>query len=272
MVTIGIIGTGHMGSAIIKAADRAALGLSFVVSDVRTEAAEALASSLLHEAESVSNEEVIRRSDLVFLAVKPQNMKDLLTGLRASFAARKRNEETRPLTVVTMAAGTTIDSILDWIGVSLPVIRIMPNTPIDVGRGAIAYTLRRVSPDGIDLFKGLLSHAALLAEVGEDKLDAVCALSGCGPAYVYLLIRGMASAGEGLGLSPEEALNLASKTVEGAAGMILAGKGDPTALKNAVCSPGGATIEGVKVLEEQGFEALIGEALDASYRRTLELK
>ena len=148
----------------------------------------------------------------------------------------------------------------------------MPNTPIDVGRGAIGYTLSHVDGKTADCFRALLKDDALLAEVPEEKLDAVCALSGCGPAFVYLMIRGMAKAGESLGLSPEDAEKLASKTVEGAAGMVLSGKGTPTDLKNAVATPGGATIEGVKRLEDGGFEALLGEALSASYHRTLELR
>ena len=272
MHTIGFIGTGHMGSAIARAADRASLGLKFLLSDVRAEAADMLAASLLHEARGTDNETVIRESDLIFLAVKPQNMTELLTGLQHVFAERKRYEATRPLTIVTMAAGVQMDRILSLTGTDLPIIRIMPNTPIDVGRGAIAYTPKNVKSEALDLFKTLLSGDALLVEVPEEKLDAVCALSGCGPAFVYLMIRGMADAGESLGLTAEEALKLASKTVEGAAGMVLNEQGSPTALKNAVCSPGGATIEGVKVLEEKGFEGLIAEALNASYKRTLELK
>ena len=280
MTNIGLIGTGHMGSAIIRAAagSSGAENLRFFLSDVRPEAAEKLAASLLSPsfspagADAVSNEDVIRFSDLVFLAVKPQNMEELLTALRPALSARKKGEAERPLTLVSMAAGVTIESILSYAGMDFPVIRIMPNTPIDVGRGAIAYDTRNVSAEAVSLFTSLLSERALLVPVPEEKLDAVCALSGCGPAFVYLMIRGMADAGESLGLSSEEALSLAAKTVEGAAGMVLADKGTPTELKNQVCSPGGATIEGVKVLEEKGFESLVREALDASYRRTLELK
>ena len=283
MTYIGLIGTGHMGSAIIRAAagSPGAENLRFFLSDVRPEAAEALVASLLDPslsptrpagADAVSNEDVIRFSDLVFLAVKPQNMQELLTGLRPVLSARKKDEAARPLTLVSMAAGVTIESILSCAGMDFPVIRIMPNTPIDVGRGAIAYDTHQVSAEAVSLFTSLLSERALLVPVPEEKLDAVCALSGCGPAFVYLMIRGMADAGEGLGLSPGEALSLAAKTVEGAAGMVLAEKGSPTELANQVCSPGGATIEGVKVLEGKGFESLIHEALDASYRRTLELK
>ena len=272
MFTIGIIGAGHMGSAILKAADRADQTLRFLISDARNEAAESLAAALSHEAEASSNERTVREADLLFLAVKPQNMKELLEGLRPVFEERKRTETEHPLTVVTMAAGMTVDTILSFIGNAFPTVRIMPNTPVDVGKGAIAYTAYEVPEEIVRLFLDLLSGSALLVEVPEEKLDAVCALSGCGPAFVYLMIRGMADAGESLGLSPEDALQLASKTVEGSAGMVLAGKGSPTDLKNAVATPGGATIEGVKVLEGKGFEALLCEALHASYKRTLELK
>ena len=272
MITIGLIGTGHMGSAIIKAADRTDLELKFLLSDARGEAAEALSRALVHESCVSPNEETVRASDLLFLAVKPQNMKDLLEGLSPVFKERKKDEKQRPLTLVTMAAGVTVDTILSYAGQTFPTVRIMPNTPIDVGRGAVAFSAENVPEETVALFRDLLSGDALLVEVSEEKLDAVCALSGCGPAFVYLMIRGMADAGEGLGLSKEDAVQLASKTVEGAAGMVLAGKGTPTELKNAVATPGGATIEGVKILEEKGFEALLEEALTASYRRTLELK
>lgn len=272
MKTIGLIGTGHMGSAIIRAADRTEQELSFVLSDVRADAAKKLAGSLKHPAEAVSNEAVIENADLVFLAVKPQNMREMLSTLRPAFRLRKEKEEGCPLTIVTMAAGVTVESILSDIGMAFPVIRIMPNTPIDVLKGVIGYYEHEVPKTASLFFQTLLSDAALLTPVEEDRLDAVCALSGCGPAFVYLMIRGMAEAGEKLGLDPDEALKLSAKTVEGAASMVLEGMGSPTELKDAVSSPGGATVEGVKVLEGQGFEALLEQAIEASYKRTLELK
>ncbi len=266
MKTIGLIGTGHMGSAIIRAVDRTDLELKILLSDARKEAAEALSETLVHPSSAEDNASVIEKADLVFLAVKPQNMEELMRSLHEPLLKNPN------VTLVSMAVGTTIDSILSWAGTETGMIRIMPNTPIEVDRGAVAYAVKNADEEDVRLFFALLERSALLVPVPEEKLDAVSALSGSGPAFVYLMIHAMARGGEALGISSEEALELAAKTLSGAAEMVLRKKGDPTTLANAVCSPGGTTIEGVKTLEKESFESIVEAALQASYRRALELK
>ena len=264
-MTIGFIGAGNMGGAIAIAAAKAVGGEHLLIADLNTEKAAALAADI--GATVTDNEGVVANSDYIFLGVKPQMMEAALTALRPALTAR----ETKPV-LISMAAGLTVDCIADWSG-SLPVIRIMPNTPVAVGEGMTLYTPADTVTDGqIADFEFFMAASGKLCRLPESLIDAGCGVSGCGPAFAYMFTEALAAGGVDKGLDPALALELAAQTVLGAAKMIQQTGRDPMDLRDAVCSPGGATIQGVYALENGGLRDLTVCAVDAAYKRTLEMK
>lgn len=260
---IGFIGTGNMGSALASAVAKSLPEANLFFSDFAKEKAFFLAEKLSGIA--TDNLSMIKDCDLVFLGVKPQVLPQLL--LEISDEAKKRQGA---LTLVTMAAGVQIKTITDAIP-SCPVIRIMPNTPVLVGEGVVAYCLENVSQEVETIFVSALSSAGLVEKIAESKIDAASALHGCGPAFAYLFIDALAEGAVSCGLSRQAALRFATQTVKGSAEMLLSTGEEPEVLAERVCSPGGSTIEGVRTLEKEGFQETVMNAVKASYQRTLEL-
>lgn len=262
MYTFGFIGTGNMGGALAKAAAKSTKNI--LLADHFAEKAEALAAQL--GCDSADNIAVIKNSRYVFLGVKPQMMADMLTGVRDALCCRD------DIILVTMAAGLSISAIRTLAGNPYKVIRIMPNTPVEVGEGEILYTAaENVTPDELDEFLRLMQHAGKLTAIPEHLMDAGCSLSGCGPAFVFKFIRALAQGGVNAGLDESTAIELAAQTVIGAAKLLTESPLDPETLIKNVCSPGGSTIEGVKSLDHDDFEAITAAAVAASYKRNLEL-
>ena len=259
---IGFVGAGNMGGALATAAAKAVGGDCLRIADVSAEKAAALASAI--GAVAADNATVAAECDYIFLGVKPQMMQAMLTDLKLHLKANT--------VLITMAAGLTTDQIRAWAG-NLPVIRIMPNTPVAVGEGMTLYAATPdVSAPQLDGFVAMMAQSGKLCALPESLIDSGCALSGCGPAFVYLFIEAMAAGGVEKGLSPEQSLQLAAQTVLGAAQMVLETGRDPIALKDAVCSPGGATLQGVAALDRGDLRGTVLSAVDAAYKRTLELK
>lgn len=262
---LGFIGAGNMGSALMRAISRKTTHI--LLSDHTPEKAQQLASNLGITAGS--NEEIAQSCHVIFLAVKPQALKSAMDEIREALVQRKNHGEAPVL--VTMAAGVTIASLQKMLGEACPVIRIMPNTPVAVGQGVILYAYEGVEAALLSDFLELMSPAGALVELPEKQIDAASAVSGCGPAFVYLFLHGMAMGGVRCGLKYDTALKLAAQTAAGAASMVLETGEDPETLKVKVCSPAGTTIEGVKALEDKAFVGNMMEAVSAAYRRTLEL-
>lgn len=264
-MTIGFIGAGNMGGALATAAAKAVGGNNLLIADVDTAKAAALAAAI--GAATTDNEDVAANSDYIFLGVKPQMMEGVLTALRPALTSR----ETGPV-LISMAAGLTVDCIAAWSG-GLPVIRIMPNTPVAVGEGMTLYVPSdAVTAEQLDEFSAFMAASGKLCPLPESLIDAGCAVSGCGPAFAYMFTEALAAGGVDKGLDPALALELAAQTVLGAAKMIQQTGRDPKDLRDAVCSPGGATIQGVHALEDGGLRDLTISAVDAAYKRTLEMK
>ena len=251
--TIGFIGTGTMGSAVARAAARSGLTETILLSNRTPAKAEALAAELPGAAMS-SNEEIARSARLIFLGVKPQMMGLVLSPL----APILREREDR-FVLATMAAGLSCDRIQDLADLTCPVIRMMPNTPA-------------VTVEELDDFAALLAPAGLVDAVPESLIDAASAVSGCGPAFAYLFLEALADGGVACGLPRDKATAYAAQMLEGAARMVLETGRHPGALKDAVCSPGGTTIQGVRTLEERGFRAAAMDAVIAAYEKTLKLR
>ena len=262
-MTIGFIGAGNMGGALATAAAKAVGGECLLIADANAEKAAALAAQIGAVAVA-DNAAVAAQCDYIFLGVKPQMMKDMLTDLKPSLKANT--------VLITMAAGLTTEQIRAWAG-DFPVIRIMPNTPVAVGEGMTLYTATAdVTADQLDGFVQMMAQSGKLCQLPENLIDSGCAVSGCGPAFVYLFIEALTAGGVEKGLSPEQSLQLAAQTVLGAAQMVLETGRDPIALKDAVCSPGGATLQGVAALDRGDLRGTVLSAVDAAYKRTLELK
>ena len=256
----GFIGCGNMGGAIARALAKNTQ--DFAITD-RSGKAKALAAELGCRYESA--EYIAENCDRIFLAVKPQMMAAALADLQSIL------QEKKPL-LITMAAGLEMSRIEESAGTSLPVIRIMPNTPVAVGKGVIPYCANALVEQDVltDVLEDL-SQAGMLEALGEPLMDAVSALSGCGPAYVYMFIEAMADGAVACGIPRAKALEFAAATVAGAAEMVLSTGQHPGVLKDAVCSPGGSTIAGVRSLEQHGFRGAVMDCLNAAYKRNQEL-
>ena len=256
----GFLGCGNMGGAIARA-------LSQQTKDIAVSDHSGKASGLAQElgVRYSDNVSIAAECDRIFLAVKPHMMKDMLAPLQSALAERK------PL-LITMAAGLEIRQIEDFVGAHLPIIRIMPNTPTSVGKGVIPYCANDlVTEEMITDWLEDMSECGLLDPLEERLMDAASALSGSGPAYLYLMLEAMADGGVACGLPRAKAMDYAAMTMAGAAEIYLSTHQHPGALKDAVCSPGGSTIAGVRILEQRGFRGAAMDCVCAAYAKNKEL-
>lgn len=265
-MTYGFIGTGNMASALAIAAAQAVDPGSIYLSNRTHSKAHQLADKL--NARFSDNNTIAQSCDYIFLGVKPQMMADLLASLRPVLAAR-----TTPFVLISMAAGLTIDTIAEMAGVSCPIIRIMPNTPCAVGEGLTLYACSdSVTEAQKQDFLHLLSRSGVLEPLQESLIDAGSAVAGCGGAYVCLFLEALADGAVACGLPRDKAQRYAAQMLKGNAALALQSEQHTGALKDAICSPGGTTIAGVRALEEGGFRAASMNAVIAAYERTMELK
>lgn len=263
--TFSFIGTGNMGSALARAAVRKVPPEKILVSNRTSSKADTLADELKCIPTSVVS--AAEQGKYVFLGVKPQMMGDLLREIAPILAAR-----TDRFVLVTMAAGLTMARINELAGGDYPVIRIMPNTPCAVGEGVILCDANgKVTEEELDAFMENMSGAGVIDRLDEALIDVGSAVAGCGPAFVCLLLEALADGGVACGLPREKALLYAAQMVKGTAALQLSTGDHPGVLKDAVCSPGGTTIAGVRTLEERGFRGAAMDAVIAAVEKTKEL-
>lgn len=263
--TLGFIGTGNMGSALARAAAKSEGKSRIFLSDHSGEKAAALAKTL--SAALLSNEAIAEGCKFVILGVKPQMLKGVLESLSAPLSERPDT----PI-LVSMAAGVTIAQIREYAGRDYPVIRIMPNTPVSVGEGLILTAAsENVTTELLSAFKACFSAAGRFDDVPEALFDAAGSLSGCGPAFAAMFMEALADGAVLCGVPRIKALTHAAQMLLGTAKLYLESGEHPGAMKDAVCSPGGSTIAGVRALEEHGFRAAAISAVEASCKRTKEL-
>jgi pyrroline-5-carboxylate reductase len=267
--TIACIGSGNMGTALMKAAAKTAGAENIGFSDADKGKARAAAKALGAQVYG-GNIEAAQKADYVFLAVKPQVLASVLAEIAP--AVRERIAAKSSPALVSMAAGWSIERIRSVLGSPAPVLRIMPNTPVLISQGMIALSpAPEVPADRVSELEKLLAAAGTVDRLEEKYLDAVTGLSGSGPAFVYLFIEALADAGVRAGLSRDQALRCAAQTVRGSAAMALETGKHPGELKDMVCSPGGTTIAGVAALENGSFRGTVMNAVDAAFRRAREL-
>ncbi|MBQ0084018.1 MAG: pyrroline-5-carboxylate reductase [Clostridiales bacterium] len=258
--TAGFIGAGNMGSILAQAVYKTDKKLAIYDTDEKK--VENLLKSMKNAVFEQTNV-LAKNCEFVFLAVKP----DVVINVAKSI----KNSISRDTVIVTMAAGVSLADISSAAGTE-NVIRIMPNTPAAVGEGMILYCTARVSEEAEKKFLALMSKAGTTDKLEEKNFDAAAALSGCGPAFVYMFAKSLADGAVACGVQRKKAMFYAAQTILGSAEMLLKSGKDPELLKDEVCSPGGTTIAGVLSLEEAAFRAAAADAVVASYERTLELK
>ena len=255
----GFIGCGNMGGAIAKALSKSTDSITLCDPYAAAALASELGCTVSDNADAAAN------CECLFLAVKPQILDHAIAPIASILRERK------PL-LITMAAGVEIRKIEAMIGTSLPIIRIMPNTPVAVGCGTILYCHNElVTERMLQSFLTDMQYAGMLDPIQENLIDAASALSGCGPAYVYLFIEALADGAVACGVPRAKAMAYAANTLAGAAAMVLQTGLHPGALKDAVCSPGGSTIAGVKALENKCFRGAVMDCVATAYARTKEL-
>lgn len=263
-IKVGFIGNGNMGGALALAVAKA--GYSVVLYDPDAEKSKALAEKTGGSV-ALSNIDVLRSSDFVFIGVKPQMLEALSKDIRP---ALDEMGDTAPV-LVSMAAGTSLGRLCELFG-DIKIIRIMPNTPVAAGKGMTVWcSSERVSDTDKAVFNDFMKESGRVDPIDEKLIDAASAVSGCGPAFVYMFIEALADGGVLCGLPRDKALTYAAQTLSGAAEYLMISGEHPGKLKDNVCSPGGTTIEGVRALEENGFRSAASEAVIAAYNKTLDL-
>ena len=263
-IKVGFIGAGNMGGALATAVTN--VGYRVCIYDKDEAKTAALAEKIGAKVMKSAND-VIFGCTTVFIGVKPQMLEELAKEIRPLL---DEMGQSAPM-LISMAAGTSIARLEELFGKRF-IFRIMPNTPVSIGKGMTLWCHSdNVMPHQIDGFETIMSETGRVDRIDEKLIDAASAVSGCGPAFVYMFAEALADGGVLCGLPRDKALTYAAQTLAGAAEYLMASGEHPGKLKDNVCSPGGTTIEGVRTLEACGFRSAATEAVIATYEKTLSL-
>ncbi len=264
--TFAFIGAGNMGGAIIEAVCRAVEPKDVLVFDRDSAKTKMLSEKTGCRAVS-SAEEAASNAHFVFMCVKPNVLAGALKELCPVLSGDK--------VIVSIAAGvakSAIKEILTEQGLNIPIVRLMPNTPVAVGKGMILVSPEKdITAEDISLLLSALAPGGLTSLIEESYIDAATPVFSCSPAYVYMFIEALADGGVMAGVPREMAQSFAAQAVLGAAAMVLETGKHPGQLKDEVCSPGGSTIVGVEELEKKGFRGAVASAVYEAYKKTASL-
>lgn len=254
---VGFIGCGNMASAIIGGLiNNAHIKPEEILASDASQNAVEVANKTLGVDVTTDNLTVAKNCEILFLSVKPQYYETVITEIK--------NLLTTEQLVITIAPGKTLAWLADRLGENIKIIRTMPNTPALVGEGITGVCKNAlVTDEEFTYALSLLSSFGLAEAVPESLMDAVVSVSGSSPAYVFMFIEAMADAAVADGMPRAQAYKFAAQAVLGSAKMVLETGKHPGELKDMVCSPGGTTIEAVRVLEEKGFRSSVMEAMKA---------
>lgn len=262
---LGIIGCGNMAQAMLRGIlEKGLYDKSQVIVSRRSEKALEQIASLLSVRTTRDNEMVAKEADVLILAIKPAQFAEVISEIRDAV-----KEEAL---VISIAAGQTIADIEALFQRKVKVVRTMPNTPALVLAGATGMCFNgNVTKEEKERAISLFESFGVVASVPESRMNAVIGVSGSSPAYIFMLIEAMADAAVADGMPRSQAYQLAAQAVMGSAKMVLETGKHPGELKDMVCSPGGTTIEAVRVLEERGFRSAVIEGQMACVRKAGEM-
>jgi pyrroline-5-carboxylate reductase len=261
---LGFFGFGNMGQAI--AGGLLTSGIltprHMSVFDVSEDKQDKAAALGIHVSPNVS--ELAKRCDAIILAVKPQDMNNILDELKPHF------QETT--LIISIAAGISIAKVQDRLGSQIRVVRVMPNTPALVGAGAAGFAgSANCSEADAEITRTIFSAVGIAEMVSEPEIDAVTALSGSGPAYFFRLVELLVSAACAHGIDREQATRLAAQTLFGAGKLLQESGEDPETLRHRVTSKGGTTEAALRTFEELGLGKVVRAGFDAAAKRSKEL-
>jgi len=263
---IGFIGTGNMGSAMIGGLinKKTVAADQIYVSDRSESSLDKIRSQWSGIHCSTDNGKTVKNADIIILAVKPHIYETVIKEISPLVKGEK--------IIITVAAGITISQVENMFGKEIRIIRTMPNTPALVGEGVTAYCCNKlVSDDDEKLILPIFKSFGIVEKIEEKFFHSVIALSGSSPAYVFMFIEAMADAAVLQGLPRAQAYRMASQAVLGAAKMVRDTGEHPGALKDAVCSPGGTTIEAVATLEEFGMRTAVIKAMNKCAKKSKKM-
>ena len=263
---IGFIGAGNMGCAIMRGAFQGGFLKPYetMVYDVSEQQLAALTAAYpVNVAEN--NIQIARECEFIILAIKPIYMRGVLEEIQKYCYNKK---------IISIAAGWSRARLTEILGREngAQVLRVMPNTPLAVGEGmSLISSLCTCTDEEFDFAKSVFAAAGKVAVVEDHVYTPANGISGCGPAFVYAFIEAMADGGVRYGVPRALAYELAAQTLVGAARMVLETGEHPGKLKDAVCSPGGTTIEGMYALEKGGMRAAVMDAVGATVEKTMRM-
>jgi pyrroline-5-carboxylate reductase len=260
---LGVIGAGIMGEALVVSIVKSGIdAFNIAISDKRSERTAYLASKYGCKVLSVEN--IISSSENILLVVKPQDMDSLLDSAGKSISIGQR--------VISFAAGKKTSSVEKYLNVGIPVLRVMPNTPMSVGVGASAISAGKYAKaSDVAAVQELLKASGKTIVVEEALQDAVTATSGSGPAYFFRFVEAMIEGAKELGLTESDAKTLVIQTITGAAAMLNVEGALPSTLRENVTSPNGTTFAALQVFETMDIEGIIKKAMRAARDRSQEL-
>lgn len=265
MKKIGFIGAGNMGGSILGGILKSKMiDNEHIMASVKSDRSMEKVKNEYNVHVTKDSREVAKFSDLVVIGVKPNIYDEVLEEIKDVIDDKK--------IIITIAAGKTIESVEKIIGNDKKIIRTMPNTPSLVGEGMTSLSPNKnISQEELDFVKLLFDSLGKSEVVNEDLIHAVIGASGSSTAYAFMFIEAIADGAVRAGMPRDKAYKFAAQGVLGAAKMVLETDKHPGQLKDMVCSPGGTTIEAVKVLEEEKFRGAVLKAIDACVNKSIEM-
>lgn len=262
---IGFIGLGNIAKAMIGGMlAKEIAAKEDIIGSARTKKTQEAVREAYGITTYADNKEVASRADILVLAVKPQFFGEVIPGI---------SDYVRDHTlVISIAAGKSMSEIEGLFGRELKLVRCMPNTPALVGEGCSGVCRNeRVNDAEMSRCMELIGSFGLAEEIPEKLIDAFAGISGCSPAFVFMFLEALADGGVAAGMPRKQAYTFAAQAVMGSAKLMLESGKHPGELKDMVCSPGGTTIEGVRVLEEKGMRAAVMDAVRATVEKAQKL-
>lgn len=261
MEKIACIGCGSMGGAIISAICKKFDAKNITVTAKHFEHAQEFAKANGCNA-AETNSEAAKDAKYIFLAVKPPYIKEVIANIKKSLR--------QDAIIISMAAGISLNKLMEFYDAYY--IRIMPNMPAQIGEAMTALCcINEIPAEELKNVTELLKSCGMVEKVDEKLMDCVTAISGSGPAYAFMFVEALADAAVKFGMPRKQAYIYAAQTLKGSAAMVLKDERCPAALKDAVCSPAGTTIEGVAALEANGFRNAVIEGATAAWKKSMSM-